>query len=258
MIVESKVFYAKSSEEAVEQLLKSTNADKDSIQITVLEKPSKGFLGIGAKSGVYSLEYKLIKESEPSREELVEENKEVILDKGDDQKTEPSGQDKVDNDERQDKVNITEEDEMRIAKEFVVELLKNADVEAEVDVLIEDNLIKVKISGDDASCLIGRRGDTLDAIQFLTGLALNKFNKDSHTRVFVDIENYRSKREESLKRYCYKAAREVAKTRRTKKLDYMNPYERRIIHSALQNDRFVITYSEGTDPYRRVVIEYKR
>lgn len=258
MIVESKVFYAKSSEEAVEQLLKSTNADKDSIQITVLEKPSKGFLGIGAKSGVYSLEYELIKEYEPSREELVEENKEVIVDKDDDQKTEPSGQDKVDNDERQDKVNITEEDEMRIAKEFVVELLKNADVEAEVDVLIEDNLIKVKISGDDASCLIGRRGDTLDAIQFLTGLALNKFNKDSHTRVFVDIENYRSKREESLKRYCYKAAREVAKTRRTKKLDYMNPYERRIIHSALQNDRFVITYSEGTDPYRRVVIEYKR
>ena len=176
--MESKVFYAKSSEEAVEQLLKSTNADKDSIQITVLEKPSKGFLGIGAKSGVYSLEYELIKESEPSREELVEENKEVILDKGDDQKTEPSGQDKVDNDKRQDKVNITEEDEMRIAKEFVVELLKNADVEAEVDVLIEDNLIKVKISGDDASCLIGRRGDTLDAIQFLTGLALNKFNKD--------------------------------------------------------------------------------
>ena len=248
--MESKVFYAKSSEEAVEQLLKSTKADKDSIKITVLEKPSKGCLGIGAKSGVFSLEYEVAKETEPAKEEILVED-EVL-------KTEPSGQDQVENKEIQDKVNITEEDEIRIAKEFVVELLKNADVEAEVDVLIEDNLIKVKISGDDASCLIGRRGDTLDAIQFLTGLALNKFNKDSHTRVFVDIENYRSKREESLKRYCYKAAREVAKTRRTKKLDFMNPYERRIIHSALQNDRFVITYSEGTDPYRRVVIEYKR
>jgi len=190
------------------------------------------------------------KETEPAKEEILVED-EVL-------KTEPSGQDKVENKEIQDKVNITDEDEIRIAREFVVELLKNADVEAEVDVVLEDNLIKVKISGDDASCLIGRRGDTLDAIQFLTGLALNKFNKDSHTRVFVDIENYRSKREESLKRYCYKAAREVAKTRRTKKLDFMNPYERRIIHSALQNDRFVITYSEGTDPYRRVVIEYKR
>lgn len=248
--MESKVFYAKSSEEAVEQLLKSTKADKDSIKITVLEKPSKGFLGIGAKSGVFSLEYEVAKETEPAKEEILVED-EVL-------KTEPSGQDKVKNKEIQDKVNITDEDEIRIAREFVVELLKNADVEAEVDVAIEDNLIKVKISGDDASCLIGRRGDTLDAIQFLTGLALNKFNKDSHTRVFVDIENYRSKREESLKRYCYKAAREVAKTRRTKKLDFMNPYERRIIHSALQNDRFVITYSEGTDPYRRVVIEYKR
>ena len=248
--MESKVFYAKSSEEAVEQLLKSTKADKDSIKITVLEKPSKGFLGIGAKSGVFSLEYEVAKETEPAKEEILVED-EVL-------KTEPSGQDKVKNKEIQDKVNITDEDEIRIAREFVVELLKNADVEAEVDVVLEDNLIKVKISGDDASCLIGRRGDTLDAIQFLTGLALNKFNKDSHTRVFVDIENYRSKREESLKRYCYKAAREVAKTRRTKKLDFMNPYERRIIHSALQNDRFVITYSEGTDPYRRVVIEYKR
>lgn len=248
--MESKVFYAKSSEEAVEQLLKSTKADKDSIKITVLEKPSKGFLGIGAKSGVFSLEYEVAKETEPAKEEILVED-EVL-------KTDPSGQDKVENKEIQDKVNITDEDEIRIAREFVVELLKNADVEAEVDVVLEDNLIKVKISGDDASCLIGRRGDTLDAIQFLTGLALNKFNKDSRTRVFVDIENYRSKREESLKRYCYKAAREVAKTRRTKKLDFMNPYERRIIHSALQNDRFVITYSEGTDPYRRVVIEYKR
>lgn len=248
--MESKVFYAKSSDEAVEQLLKSTKADKDSIKITVLEKPSKGFLGIGAKSGVFSLEYEVAKETEPAKEEILVED-EVL-------KTEPSGQDKVENKEIQDKVNITDEDEIRIAREFVVELLKNADVEAEVDVVLDDNLIKVKISGDDASCLIGRRGDTLDAIQFLTGLALNKFNKDSHTRVFVDIENYRSKREESLKRYCYKAAREVAKTRRTKKLDFMNPYERRIIHSALQNDRFVITYSEGTDPYRRVVIEYKR
>lgn len=248
--MESKVFYAKSSEEAVEQLLKSTKADKDSIKITVLEKPSKGFLGIGAKSGIFSLEYEVAKETEPAKEEILVED-EVL-------KTDPSGQDKVENKEIQDKVNITDEDEIRIAREFVVELLKNADVEAEVDVVLEDNLIKVKISGDDASCLIGRRGDTLDAIQFLTGLALNKFNKDSHTRVFVDIENYRSKREESLKRYCYKAAREVAKTRRTKKLDFMNPYERRIIHSALQNDRFVITYSEGTDPYRRVVIEYKR
>ncbi len=80
--------------------------------------------------------------------------------------------------------------------------------------------------------------------------------KNSNMRVLVDIEDYRSKREESLIRYAHKVAREVAKTKITKKLDYMNPYERRIIHSALQNDKYVSTYSEGTDPYRRLVIEY--
>lgn len=150
------------------------------------------------------------------------------------------------------------ERETDVAKSFIETLLKNAKVNADVEVKQEDNLIKVNIKGDEAACLIGRRGDTLDSIQFLTGLALNKINKDSHTRVLVDIENYREKREESLVRYANKMAREVAKTKKTKKLDYMNPYERRIIHSALQNDRYVITYSEGTDPYRRLVIEYKR
>ena len=150
------------------------------------------------------------------------------------------------------------ERETDVAKSFIETLLKNAKVNADVEVKQEDNLIKVNIKGDEAACLIGRRGDTLDSIQFLTGLALNKINKDSHTGVLVDIENYREKREESLIRYANKMAREVAKTKKTKKLDYMNPYERRIIHSALQNDRYVITYSEGTDPYRRLVIEYKR
>lgn len=150
------------------------------------------------------------------------------------------------------------ERETDVAKKFIEDMLRNAKVNAQVKVEQVDSLIKVNIIGDEAACLIGRRGDTLDSIQFLTGLALNKINKDSHTRVLVDIENYREKREESLVRYANKMAREVAKTKRTKKLDYMNPYERRIIHSALQNDRYVITYSEGTDPYRRLVIEYKR
>ena len=150
------------------------------------------------------------------------------------------------------------EKESDIAKSFVENMLKNANVNAKVNITQENNLIKVDIEGEEAACLIGRRGETLDSIQFLTGLALNKINKDSHMRVLVDIENYRSKREESLIRYANKMAREVAKTKKTKKLDYMNPYERRIVHSALQEDKYVTTYSEGTDPYRRLVIEYKR
>lgn len=148
--------------------------------------------------------------------------------------------------------------EIDIAKEFIETMLHNAKINADVIATQEENLIKINIKGKEATCLIGRRGETLDAVQFLTGLALNKINKDSHCRVLVDIENYREKREQSLIRYANKVAREVAKTKKTKKLDYMNPYERRIVHSALQNDKYVSTYSEGTDPYRRLVIEYKR
>lgn len=148
------------------------------------------------------------------------------------------------------------EKETDIAKSFVKNILKNSNIDADLSVTQEGNLIKVDIRGREAASLIGRRGETLDSIQLLTGLALNKINKNSNMRVLVDIEDYRSKREESLIRYAHKVAREVAKTKITKKLDYMNPYERRIIHSALQNDKYVSTYSEGTDPYRRLVIEY--
>ena len=155
-------------------------------------------------------------------------------------------------------ITVIKKEEIEIAKEFIENILIKSKINAKVNAIQEDNLIKISIEGKEATCLIGRRGETLDAVQFLTGLALNKINKDSHMRVLVDIENYRSKREESLVRYARKVAREVAKTRRTKKLDYMNPYKRRIVHSALQNDKYVITYSEGTDPYRRLVIEYKR
>lgn len=148
------------------------------------------------------------------------------------------------------------EKETDIAKSFVKNILKNSNIDADLSVTQEGNLIKVDIRGQEAASLIGRRGETLDSIQLLTGLALNKINKNSNMRVLVDIEDYRSKREESLIRYAHRVAREVAKTKITKKLDYMNPYERRIIHSALQNDKYVSTYSEGTDPYRRLVIEY--
>ena len=155
-------------------------------------------------------------------------------------------------------ITVIKKEEIEIAKEYIENILIKSKINAKVNAIQEDNLIKISIEGKEATCLIGRRGETLDAVQFLSGLALNKINKDSHMRVLVDIENYRSKREQALVRYARKVAREVAKTRRTKKLDYMNPYERRIVHSALQNDKYVITYSEGTDPYRRLVIEYKR
>lgn len=151
---------------------------------------------------------------------------------------------------------IEKETELDIAKAFVENILKNSNIKGDLSVTQQGNVINVDIKGEEAAVLIGRRGETLDSIQLLTGLALNKINKNSSMRVVVDIENYRSKREESLIRYAQKVAREVIKTKKTKKLEYMNPYERRIIHSALQNNKSVSTYSEGTDPYRRLVVEY--
>ena len=225
------ILKSKNKEEAIIEALKRLNVQREDIEVEVIEKESKGFLGfIGTKPGTYKIVVvKNNQEEVPVKEEvLVKETK------------------------------TEEQTEISLAENFIKDLLRNSSITAEVVVTKEDNLIKVDIQGKEAGALIGRRGETLDSIQLLTGLALNKVNKNSHMRVLVDIENYRAKREESLVRYARKVAREVAKTRRTKKLDYMNPYERRIVHSALQNDKYVITYSEGTDPYRRLVIEYKK
>ncbi len=124
--------------------------------------------------------------------------------------------------------------------------------------VVDDN-IEVKVYGEEASRLIGRRGDSLDSLQMLTNLAVNR-GDDKYVRVLLDIEDYREKREESLKKYALKMAKQAAKQKRIVKLEPMNPYERRIVHFSLQDDRYVKTYSEGKDPYRRVIIEpkYKR
>ncbi|TAN67627.1 protein jag [Paraclostridium sordellii 8483] len=225
---------SKNIDEAISKALRQFSVSKDDIEVEVIKKPTKGFLGlIGSKDGIFKI---TVKEKEEIVEESVVIETETIV-------------------EIEDTNKVTEVD---VVRGFISNIINNLNLDANIDVTQEKNTVKVNIKGKDAACLIGRRGESLDSIQFLAGLALNKSNKDSHSKVLVDIENYRSKREESLIRYANKVAREVAKTRRTKKLDYMNPYERRIIHSTLQNDKFVKTYSEGVDPYRRLVIEYKK
>lgn len=148
------------------------------------------------------------------------------------------------------------ETEVDIARNFIKKILDNLEVDASINISKENNVIKILINGDSAGFLIGKKGETLDSIQFLTGLALNKIYKDSDFRVFVDIENYKEKRKENLKRYAKKIAKEVLTTKKIKKIEYMNPYERRIMHFELQNYENINTYSEGTDPYRRLVVEY--
>ncbi len=106
--------------------------------------------------------------------------------------------------------------------------------------------------------LIGYRGETLDSLQYLISLVINKDNEEEYKRVILDTQNYRAKREETLQRLAKKIARKVKMYSKPVKLEPMNPYERRIIHSALQSDKFVDTHSEGEEPYRRVVIELKK
>ena len=121
---------------------------------------------------------------------------------------------------------------------------------------VKDLEINVDISGKDAGTIIGKRGQTLDAIQYLTSLVVNK-NKSEYIRVVLDAENYRLKREKTLEKLAHKLADKVVRTGRNIKLEPMNPYERMIIHSALQGNDKVLTRSEGEDPYRRIVIELK-
>ena len=143
------------------------------------------------------------------------------------------------------------------ARKFIEEVFESIGIgDVKINTSIEEENIVVKVFGEEASRLIGRRGESLDSLQMLTNLAVNKGISD-YVRVLLDIENYRSKREESLKKYANKMARQATKQKRILKLEPMNPYERRIIHASLKDDRYVKTYSEGKDPYRRIVIEPK-
>ncbi|MGH4137483.1 RNA-binding cell elongation regulator Jag/EloR [Clostridium sp.] len=144
------------------------------------------------------------------------------------------------------------------AKKFLMEVLKSMSMKAEVNLKDENNEIRIDLIGPNMGLLIGYRGETLDSLQYLVSLVVNKNHDEEYKRVILDTENYRAKREETLKRLASKIAYKVRVSGRVLKLEPMNPYERRIIHSTLQNDSYVYTISEGEEPYRRVVVDLKK
>ena len=152
-----------------------------------------------------------------------------------------------------DKVPYPEEN---IAVPFLKDVTEKMGVELEFTPYKANDYIFIDISGKDTGTIIGKRGQTLDSIQYLTNLVLNK-NKEEYQRVILDAENYRTKREKTLEQLAHRLAGKVVRTGRTQKLEPMNPYERKIIHTALQDDSRVMTRSEGKDPYRRVIVELK-
>ncbi len=153
---------------------------------------------------------------------------------------------------------VLKRDQIIEAKDFLRKVLNGMDIKAEIKVTESNNTLNIDLKGPNMGAIIGYRGETLDSLQYLTSLVVNKGNEGEYKRVLLDTENYRAKREETLKHLAFKMAKKVAKTKRTFKFEPMNPYERRIIHSALQNDKFVSTCSEGDEPHRRVVIELKK
>ncbi|MCM1266712.1 MAG: protein jag [Bacteroidales bacterium] len=145
------------------------------------------------------------------------------------------------------------------AKDFLRDVFAAMDLTVVCDVKYDEveSAMDIELSGDEMGILIGKRGQTLDSLQYLVSLVVNK-DVDNYIRVKVDTENYRKRRKETLENLAKNISYKVKRTKRPVSLEPMNPYERRIIHSALQNDRYVTTYSEGEEPFRHVVVVLKR
>ncbi len=273
--------YGNSIDEAVGLALKDLKVDKDAVTVTVLEEPSKGFLGLGSKLAKVRVQ---LKEEEPvldpateqkveTAETVKEETKEAS-DIDDDNKSfeKAFGNDKSVKRNRKRKGNrqkkenpavkaMVRPDDLQPLKEhkaitFLEDTTKKMGLELTFKAEGNEDTIFVDIFGKDSGTIIGKRGQTLDAMQYLTSLVVNKEN-ETYIRVVLDAENYRSKRKRTLENLADRLAGKVARTGRVVKLEPMNPYERMIIHAALQGDERVVSRSEGEEPYRRVIIELK-
>ena len=243
--------WGKDVETATALALDELKCSKDEVKITVLEEPSRGFLGIGSKLAKVRVEKIEVSENDKTEEiEVTEEVNETVKEETVENEISEVTSNKL---IRPD--NMKEIDE-HPALSFLKETTEKMGLELSFKAYADDNNVFIDIAGKDAGTIIGKRGQTLDAIQYLTSLAVNKKSED-YVRVVLDAENYRSKREKTLERLAHRLADKVVRTKRSVKLEPMNPYERMVIHAALVNSPKVKTRSEGEEPYRRVVIELK-
>ena len=261
-------------ETAVKLALDDLKLTRDEVDVTVLEEPSRGFFGIGSKLALVRVEKK---KAAPAPAPVVEEKKKeipAVKTVTEEPKTEKvqnnrehkehrekTGSQKHNN--KRDRNNNRSKKEHKNREKFeMVETLEPViERVPEEDLSVCENHIALEflyidIQGKDSGTIIGKRGQTLDAIQYLTSLVVNK-DQENYTRVVVDAENYRAKREKTLEMLAIRLANKVAKSKKSVKLEPMNPYERKVIHATLQNHPHVTTKSEGQDPYRRVIIELK-
>lgn len=241
---------AKSVEEAISEALNELGIKESEAEIEVVQAPSKGLFGIGAKEAVVKVSVKEAKaqttEKAVEEPEKVEEVKVVEEEK---KAAEPKKEKSAD-------LVYNSESPAENAKNFITDVLKAMGLEVSVSAAMEEDIIKINLEGDNMGIVIGKRGDTLDSLQYLTSLVVNR-NSDDYIKVSIDTENYREKRSEALIVLSDRLAAKVARTGKKFALEPMNPYERRIIHSNLQDNEDVTTFSVGQEPYRKVVIAPK-
>ena len=272
----------KTEDEAIRRALEQLGLERDDVSVEILERAKSGFLGIGGspatvrvsyddgqpepkpepvkpepKSAAPKAEKKPVYCAEVLQKEVRAREKQEREAKLGERRTEP----KAEKAPREPAVlgeEVRDEKSEQI-RTFLSGLLEHMDAKAEVKVYeVEKNRYKVILEGEKLGALIGRRGETLDAIQQLTNYSINRGGESKRARVQIDAENYREKREESLERLAQKVAGKVVKYRRNVTLEPMNAYERHVIHTALQDTQYITTFSIGTEPNRRVVVSSDR
>lgn len=265
---------AKTLDDAITEALVQLGVTSDRLDYIVVEKGSEGFLGIGRKQAVIKARRK--REEKPV-EETVEESK-VETPVKEEVKPEKKTEKKPAKEHSHTKKNVREEKpevksepkkEVELAKvepqtietceKFIYDVMNAMDMDdvKVTSVVDEEGALSINMEGSNMGILIGKRGQTLDSLQYLTNRVANKM-QDGYVRVKLDTEDYRRRRKETLENLAKNIASKVKRTRKTVSLEPMNPYERRIIHSALQSDPAVSTHSEGEEPYRKVVVTLAR
>lgn len=276
---------AKTLDEAITKALIESGTTSDNLDYTVIEKGSAGLFGfIGAKSVVIEAKRKkseeelfreLTDDSHVKKDEKVkqaskaapkqsgkpvEKQAQKVVEKAVEKAAEkPVQKPEEKQSEKPAKKSVDGAVYEKAAKDFLVQMFAAMNMEVEINTSFQESEkeLSVDMAGADMGILIGKRGQTLDSLQYLVSLVVNK-DCEGYVRVKLDTENYRSRRKETLESLAKNIAYKVKRTRRSVSLEPMNPYERRIIHAALQSDKYVVTRSEGEDPFRHVVIALKR
>lgn len=264
-MADKRTFSAASLEDAITMATLELGIPSDRLGYEIIDKGSKGFLGIGTRQTIIeawekteeetvSEPVKPVKEEKPAEKKAAPEKKPA-------EKKAPEKKEEKPAEKPVEKIKTTENDKAHFeeGKQFLIDVFEKMGMKVEIDYAYneEDNALEMNLAGDEMGVLIGKRGQTLDSLQYLTSLVVNR-SGEHYIRVKLDTENYRERRKETLEALAKNIAYKVKRTKRSVSLEPMNPYERRIIHSALQQDNFVMTKSEGEEPYRHVVVFYKR